>query len=640
MKIRRLLRACLEKDPKKRLRDIGDWGQLLDAEPASAAPSRSRFGKVAWIVAGAVGVLAVLLATLAFVHFREQPPVERVVRLSIPLPENSRAAFLELSPDGRRLVLTVGSKGAYQLYVRALDSGELQPLSGTANARTPFWSPDSRFIAFFAENKLKVIPAAGGPVRALCEDTGLGRGGSWNRNGLILFGVDKELRRVDSRGGPCTAVGKEGPEVTRAFPTFLPDGKHFFYVRGAPGDQAGVYLAALDDPAGHKVLADFSSVVYTPPAAAGGRAHLLFLRENILMAQPFDDAGLQTVGDPFTVAQQATVSATNPQVEASASADGALVYLAGMSRESQLTWFDRTGRELGKVGPQAVHSGVSLSPDGNALVARRRYQDGSEVWLYDPARNSESRLIPRENSPGTAVWSPDGARIWIGMAGPEGRGLYQKDIRGGQQELIQKEGKAGAGAPKVISDWSRDGRFVIYTENNPKTRADIWYVPVESGKPGAQAVKLLGTAADESQGQLSPDGKWLAYYSDETGKGEVYVRPFPMGPGVWKVSVDGGLEPRWRSDGRELYFVAAAPGQGTLRLMAAALEPDGHGGLRAGAPEKLFEYRALTVVPQNNMWSYSPHPDRQRFLMNALTTTDQPTVNVILNWQRAVAARE
>jgi len=182
-------------------------------------------------------------------------------------------------------------------------------------------------------------------------------------------------------------------------------------------------------------------------------------------------------------------------------------------------------------------------------------------------------------------------------------------------------------------------RFAIYTENNPKTRADIWYVRLESGKPGAQAVRLLGTAADESQCQLSPDGKWLVYYSDETGESEVYIRPFPMGPGVWQVSVDTAREPRWRSDGRELYFIAAPPNRGAERLMAAAVEPDGHGGLRTGAPEKLFDFRGISVVPRNNRWSYSKHPDRQRFLVNALTATEQPTVNVILNWQRAVTSQ-
>lgn len=287
------------------------------------------------------------------------------------------------------------------------------------------------------------------------------------------------------------------------------------------------------------------------------------------------------------------------------------------------------------MGPRANHSGISLSPDGNSLVVRRRYQDGIELWLHDLARNSETRLI--EGSPSSGVWSPDSTRIWFGMAGPDGPGLYQKDVRSGQQELIQKE-RESDGSAKVFSDWSRDGRFAIYTENNPKMRADIWYVPVESGKMGAQAVRLLGTAADESQGQLSPDGKWLAYYSDETGKGEVYIRPFPTGSEVWKVSVDGGFEPRWRSDGKELYFVAAA-GEVANRLMAVALEPDGHGGVRTGAPEKLFDFRALGFVPQINLWSYSPHPDRQRFLVNALTATDPPTVNVILNWQRAVAAQ-
>jgi Tol biopolymer transport system component/predicted Ser/Thr protein kinase len=633
-RVRRLLEECLRKDPKKRLQAIGDMRLVLDG--ATSASSGSRMGVIAWIVAG-IAILAG--AGLALVHFRESPAAERSLKLSIPLPENAQAGFLEISPDGKRVLLLMAREGIGQLYLRSLDSGELQPLSGTVNARTPFWSPDSRFIGFFAESKLKVIPAAGGPAQVLCSETGLGYGGTWNRDGIILFGIESgRLRRVDaSKGGQCTAVGKEDPNEGASLPVFLPDGHHFFYVRQAV-DQAsqGIFLATLDEPVGRKVLSDRSSVIYTPPASAGGHAHLLFLRENTLMAQPFDYDSLQPVGDPFSVATRASNSLTRPQVAASVASDGTLVYLAGRSRETQLTWFDRTGKELGKVGPRAEQRGVALSPDGNTVAIGRQDQNGaSATWLHDLVRESESRLQP-PGSPGSgALWSPDSSLLWfLAMPGPEGPGLYQKDLKGGQLQIVRKVDTA---APvRTPSDWSRDGRFVIFTETNPRTRADIWYAPVESGKMNEKAaVKVLATDAVESQGQLSPDGKWLAYYSDESGKEQVYIRPFPSGSQVWKVSVGGGREPRWRSDGKELNFADFGV-SGRVILMASTVDADGRGGLRIGTPQKLFEVRATSTVPQQNIFAYSPHPDRQRFLVNELVETGEPTVNVITNWQKSV----
>jgi Tol biopolymer transport system component/predicted Ser/Thr protein kinase len=635
-RIRRLLETCLQKDPKKRLQAIGDMRLLLDGAVTTSVGSRQN--AIVWIVAG---VLALVAAGLAFVHFREAPAAERSLRLSIPLPENTQAGFLQVSPDGRRLLMLLIRDGTGQLYVRSLDSGELQPLSGTTGARTPFWSPDSRFFGFFAESKLKVMPAAGGPAQVLCSETGLGAGGTWNRDGVILFVSDnRRFRRVDvNKAGQCTAVGKDDPNINASFPVFLPDGNHFFYVRQTPGDQTsqGVYLATLDEPVGRKILSDSSSIVYTPPASAGARAHLLFLRESMLLAQPFDEASLQLLGDPFTVAARASNSLSNPQVEASAAADGTLVYLAGRSRETQLAWFDRIGKELGKVGPQVEQRGLALSPDGNTVAILRRDLDGSlAVWLHDLVRESESRLTPPGLQGAAAVWSPDSSLVWFGMTGPEGPGIYQKDLKGGQLQIVHRIDPAAPA--RTPSDWSRDGRFIIFTEINPKTRADLWYAPAESGKMDEKAaVKVLGTDAIESQGQLSPDGKWLAYYSDESGKGQVYVRPFPSGSQVWRVSAEGGVEPRWRSDGKELYFITSVlPGRGTLT--AATMDADGRGGLRIGTPQKLFEARAFTIVPQANLFAYSPHPDRQRFLVNQSVETGQPTVNVITNWQKSVTA--
>ncbi len=630
--VRKLLDACLQKDPKKRVQAIGDVRYMLE-NGSEAAPTRTLAPKLPWVAAA---VLALLAAVLAFMLLRETPAQKRSLRLSVPLPEDSSVSYVEMSPDGRRLALVLVRAGQSYVNLRALNSDEFQPLSGTASARMPFWSPDGRSLGFFADGTLKVIPATGGPAQVLCRETGFGYGGTWNRKGVILFASENgPLHLVSAKGGQCSALGKLDPNNVAGLPVFLPDGVHFFYLRrSADAASSGVYLASLDEPAGQKVLADLSSVVYSPPVRSGGPAFLLFLRESTLMAQPFDDARLQPVGDPFAVTTRGSNTMTVSQVAASASADGTLAYIAGRSRVTQLAWFDRSGKELGKVGPVAEQRGVALSPDGNAATTVRIDQNGSpSLWLYDLVRGSESLLTPPGSPVGGMVWSPLGGSVWILLTGPDGPGLYQKDLKSVPLKLLEKVDLPQA---RNLSDWSRDGRFLIYTAIDPKTRGDIWYVPVESGKPATRAVKFLGTDASESQGQLSPDGRWLAYCSNETSKEEIYIRPFPTGPGVWKVSVDGGMQPRWRADGQELYFVRAlSPTR--LLLMAAAVKAAGREAVRVATPERLFELHASPVVPQRNSFAYSPYPDGQRFLVNTLVESSQAIVNVLTNWQNAAA---
>jgi predicted Ser/Thr protein kinase len=285
-RVRRLLEACLQKDPRRRLQSIGDVGLLLGADSSAAAGNAlaaPRFARAVTVAASAIAIVAsVGLAALALVHFRERPPETRALRLSIPIPDGAGIGFLELSPDGSRLLLMMTIQGTPQLYVRSLDGDKLEPLAGTRNARTPFWSADSRFIGFFADGKLKTIPAGGGPVRELCSEAGLGSGGAWNRDGVILWsGGPRYLRRVEANGGECRPLGTPDPDHAAAMPTFHPDGNHFFYVGGKSQDPTadGVYLATLDKPIGRRVLDDASSVIYTAPAVSGGLAHLLFLRE-------------------------------------------------------------------------------------------------------------------------------------------------------------------------------------------------------------------------------------------------------------------------------------------------------------------------------------------------------------------------
>jgi hypothetical protein len=396
---RLLLGRCLEKDPKLRLRDIGDAKLLLQEDSRPARPPVLRH--IGW--AAAAGFL-VAFAVLAYLHFREQLPEQRVMRLSVPVPVDSTVDYLAISPDGRRLALVLTRAGKSQIYIRQLDSNELQPVSGTSGVTTVgnplFWSPDSRSLGFFAEGNLKVIPPGGGPAQALCSSDGTVGAGTWNRKDVILFSTDNgSLRRVDAHGGPCTNVGKQvGPENNiRSFsPIFLPDGDHFFYSRRGPDQSSsGAYLATLDEPIGHRVLADISGIAYAPPASPGARGHLLFKREDMLLAQPFDEASLQPVGDPFTVAADAGGS-LGLRTIASVAADGTLVYLAAGSGISQLTWYGRDGTELGKVGPRTEQTGMALSPDANIIAMLRRAPNSisQSLWLHDLASRSDTLVTP------------------------------------------------------------------------------------------------------------------------------------------------------------------------------------------------------------------------------------------------------
>ena len=429
------------------------------------------------------------------------------------------------SPDGRRLILSIVSEGNSQLYVRSLDSPQLRPLANTDNARAFFWSPDGKLIAFFADGKLKTIPAGGGLAQSLCDDTGLGGGGSWNRDGIILF-ADRTgtILRVNTAGGACTPVIKPEKDGYRTFPAFLPDGRHFLYFAGSPDNsKRGIYLASLDDPKGRRLLAELSDPIYAPPRPGSRYGHVLFLRgTSTLMAQPFDERALQLAGDPFVVAEQASLSNTPPRPAADASANGILAYIANVSRDLQLTWFDRTGKVLGTVGPRKQLRGVALSPDGKTLATTVTQNGIAGVWLRNLARDSESLLAETGTVP---VWSPDGSRVIY----TKRNDLYVRDAAGGGPETIVL---ANANR-KTASDWSRDGRYLLYTETDSKTEGDIWYLenPLAGrGKP----VRFLGTNATESQAQLSPDGRWIAYFSSESGTGEVYVRPFLPAPGNGK----------------------------------------------------------------------------------------------------------
>ena len=631
--VQKLLRRCLEKDPKKRLRDLGDAWDLLDdpsAATAGAAPAAA-YGR-SWIAWSVAGVLAIALASLAFLYLRQAPlAAARRTHLFVQLPDNAAPGFFALSPDGRAVVMSYQSK----LAIRSLESGALRTLTGTDFARAPFWSPDSDTIAFFSpvDRTLKTLRASGGVAEVLCENVDGTGGGTWNRAGTILFSTRTALMRVSPSGGGCTELIKSDPGVFRAHPVFLPDGDHFLYVQGAAEDaRTGVYVGSLRDPVGRRVLADRSSALFVPDTPRSNRGRVLFVREQTLMAQTFDAASFGLSGEPQPVANHVGFTNNTSQIAASVSDDGTLVYLANARVDRQMVWYDRAGVEVGRAPATGVQAAaVSLSPDGKrVLFLRADPQARSTLWVDDLERNQEVRLTNPRLLAGAAVWSPDGQRFaFASNPNAQDRGIFAQSVNGGAEQTILKGNN-----PVAVSDWSRDGRWIVYTETDAKTGSDIWLLPSGGDATAAKPIPLLRTAANESQGQLSPDGKWLAYTSNDEATPHVYLRAFngsgPLSDTKWQVSLSSasGRQPRWRADGKELFYLEW-PGQAHVKIMSVAMAV---GSNPLGTPKPLFEFRSLLTVEGGNVFAYSPSADGQRFLVDAFATDVQPTLEVISNW--------
>ena len=631
VEVQRLLRACLEKDPRNRLRAIGDWKLLLDRSQTAAAQNH-RVSKL-WPVL--TGLLAIAAAYTSWLHFHETPAEEYPMRFSVALPPGAQPSDALLSPDGRRLLVRMLSQNKVQLYTRLLDATDFNALEGTDGARMPFWSPDSRFIAFFADGKLRKMPAGGGPVSILCGETGLGaNGGAWSPANVILyFSDERKPFRVSPMGGDCAPVTLGDQNLRGSLPQFMPDGTHFFFLGASVADSTnrGVYLGSLEGGKPRRILDDYSSVLYAPPRLRASSAHLLFLRGSELMAQAFNPRDLEVVGDAFPMTPQVSRTFSVDQMAVSVAANGALAYVSNSSRQMQLTWFDRFGTELGKLGEPAVRMGVSLSPDGNtvAILERSQVQPLGGLELLNVGRNTETRFTPEGKSAAAAVWSPDGARIVYSAPDKGVRNLFMRNANGeGPETRLLPPGTKD----RTPSDWSDDGRFLIYTEIDPNTGPHLWYLP-NPGMSDAEPVRFLAPDVAGTQGQLSPDGHWLAY----TGAGDaVYVRRFPSGDLAMKIS-DRAHEPRWSKDGRELFYLERSNGS---NLMEVVIRAAVGGTPQFDTPRKIMTFRGRSIVPQNNSFAYSPHPDGKRFLVNVIATDAAPEINVITNWQGLAGTRK
>ena len=640
--VHRLLADCLQKDPKKRLRDIGDVWRLLEGVPAAgsssgllSAPPAAAPSKTKWLWPAVAALLLLSTGVLGFLHFREKTVAQASMRFEISPPPKTTLNTFTISPDGRAMVFNVRSAdGRNTLWVRMMDSLQARELPGTQGTNQDVaWSPDSQFIAFLAQGNVKKIDISGGTPQTVAAYNSPAVGISWSRQDVILFGNGGILSRVAAAGGdvtPVTALDSQIVEQAQGRPFFLPDGKHFLYYRLTGSEEGtGVYVGSLDaKPAEQdkkRVLVSPAGVIYVAsPQAKGG--YLMFLRGEALMAQPFDAGRTELTGRAVQVADR--VSTDTFAGLFSVSSSGVLGYAVTGGNSRQLIWYDRQGKALSHVGEAAARDEISLSPDGTRLAEGRVDERGTwVVWLLDLARSANTRLTFDGAGAGNGTWSPDGSQIVYAPGGGSSADLYRKPSNGaGQAEMV-----VHSDGIKTPLDWSRDGRFLLFSQRGKGTGSDLWILPMTGDRKPAP---YLVTPFNEGQAQFSPDGHWVVYTSNETGTKEVYVQPFPISSGgKWPVSNGGGSQPRWRRDGKELFYITP-----DSTLVAVSVTANG-ANFQLGAPKALFRTTALggTGGAPGLSWRWDISPDGQRFLINSeLDGATASPVTMVLNWEAAL----
>jgi len=644
----RIVDRCLEKNPAGRFQSTRDLAFALDALSAHSGPTEAVVGTVAtrrkrarlvWIIAAtSTTALAATLVLWSVFYLRPTPTDTPVYRTLILPPAGVNwssavpALRFVLSPDGRRLAfVATGEDGRTLLWVRPLDTLVAQPLPGTEGVSMPFWSPDSRFIAFNAGGVLKRIDASGGPPLTITEAT-VNNQGSWSRDDVILFmPKNGPLYRVPASGGtpsPVTRLDEASGDTVHWNSFFLPDGRHFLYhavgsKTAGPTYARAIYVGSLDPTEQGRLLLEGGS------NAQYALGYLLFMRDDTLMAQQFDADVLELTDEAVPIVDHVQIGGGTGRTGAfSVSQTGVLAYQAGSGVRSQLTWFDRAGKEISVLGDQADSGGVELSPDGTRAIVSvvDPVRSTRDLWLYDVTRGLRTRFTFDPGDEGFPAWSPDGNRIgFSARRTSSGFGLYVKASSGaGNEELLQ------SAVPSVFPEsWSQDGRFVLYsnTPGGSSTGTDLRVVQL-SGERNASV--FLQTPFNETAAKFSPDGRWIAFQSNESGRNEVYVAPFPGPGGKWQISTAGGTFPRWRRDGTELFYL------GPDNSLVAA-EVNGKGSaFQVGTIRALFKTRPR-LGTQAYGTPYDVSANGQRFLVNTLIqeATSEP-ITLVVNWTAAL----
>jgi eukaryotic-like serine/threonine-protein kinase len=638
--VRRLLERCLEKDPKKRLRDISGVALLLELQTAHR---ESKPAKWPWAVA-AVAVLG--LAALGAIHFREAPPPAQAVQFSLEAPGDAQFANryggYAPSPDGRYVIVTArpmqGSTN--MLWLRPLDSLTARALPGTEGGNMPTWSPDSKSIAFEANGELKRIEITGGAALTLCDATAspVTQTGTWNREGVILFGGNDGLHRVSASGGGAALLTKVDPakkETGHGYPQFLPDGDRFlYYVESADLNVRGVYASSLKNPSQRQLIVRTSAKgVYVPPRGAFP-GYLLWLQDQTLVAQHFDASSLKVEGDPVSVAEEIGLNPGNPMRGAFWASDaGLLIFFSSPQTARRPTvWVSRDGKQA-EAAPDDTVFAVSIAPGAERIAFERVETTAAggranrDIWIRELTRGIMTRLTFDPARDVKPRWSPDGKQVAFSSDREGGvYQLYVKDASGSGQEQRMTEGPNS----KILIDWTKDGKYLLFREQNPVTDRDLMAVPLDGDR---KAFPGVVTPFLESTGAISPDGRWVAYASNDSGRNEIYIQAFPA-PGVngpkgrWQVSSGGGYDVKWKGDGKELYFESLDG-----KMMAAGIQA-GPQGIHADTPRALFSADFTT----GSLHEFDVTPDGQRFLLmlQPKTQGSGEKLTVVSNWQAAL----
>ncbi|HWA35846.1 MAG TPA: hypothetical protein VG737_17005 [Cyclobacteriaceae bacterium] len=605
--------------------------------PSRALPSRrnwrSTISRVDWKFATTVVAILSLL-TLAAFHFSETSIPGKTYRTTLLPPESTHfnmhlGGSLALSPDGATLAfVAIDSQRKSFLWLRPLNALKARSLTGTEGAQFPFWSPDGRFIGFFADGKLKKVDVTGGMPQTLSEAT-IGRGGTWNSNGDIVFNAAASgpIFQISASGGKMFAITKLDTargEISHRWPCFLPDGRNFLYtarvVPTGPDEKDAIFLASVDTSVAPRMITHGSSNLQY------ANGHILYIHQQTLMALPFDERSLQSTGEPIPIAEQIFFENISSHAAFSASQEGHLVYQNGTSRSGmKLAWWDRKGKKIGTVEREAqIYLQWRLSPDNEKLVLVQPAANGlpNDLWLYHIRKNTWARFTFDGATDRSPIWSPDGEKIVFASNRNKQFDLYQRaSDREGSEELLLRSPDS-----KIPYDWSRDGKYIayaVYNGSNINTN-DIWILPVKS--PPQKPFRFLETEFNESRPAFSPDGRWIAYQSNESGRDEVYIRPFPGPGGKWQVSSAGGNTPRWRQDGKELFFIGSG-----FSVMSAQIQC-GISTVEIGNVQMLFdlEYPPIGTSVRD---LYDVTRDGQRFLveLNQDSQMSMP-ITLVVNW--------
>jgi len=613
--IRRLLRRCLQKERTARFHDMADVRIEIEEADKSpyikTGPQHQWPGRKVAILGSALAVATAVAIALSVLALRPKPSAPEM-RLEMTTPPSAVPNAVAISPDGQKIVFVATSDARSRLWLRGLASSAPTVLAGTDGARTPFWSTDSRTVGFFAEGKLKRVDLDNGLVQVIASIPSVD-GATWNAEGTILYGqIAGPITRIPAGGGTPVEITHLAPrESAHRGPRFLPDGKTFLYQAFAGGITAGgTYIGHLDKPETQHLL-DAGATAYL------SSGQLLFVRGEKVFAQDFDPGRAELKGTPVLVAEQASPGSLT------ASATGVIVYRTASTNalpRRQFMWIDRSGKEGGKIGDPLFAQDPSLSPDGHRVAVSRQL-NGWHIWILDLERDFFSRFTFRADTDQVPIWC-GGRIIFGGNGGSSPYDLYEKSVTSAGSETLLLDPPGS----QIPTDCSADGRVLLYRENDPKTGYDIWALPLD-GK--AKPFAVVQTAADERDAQFSPDGKWIAYQSDESGHFEIYVQPFPNGGGKFQVSTNGGEQVRWRRDGKELFYIA--PDE---RLMAVPIRFGQT--VEPGEPAPLFTTHIGGRLSMPAVQQYAVSPDGQRFLMNtdAADENSISPISVILNWAR------